>query len=346
MGNLLSYSGLTTKIRAMQSKLLTDTEYKELAELSSVPQAVAYLKQKPSYSHILNSLDDQRLHRGDIEKLLINSVYNDFARIYRFANTSQRGFLTLYFKRYEIAIMKDCLNNIFDHREVALDLSLFKTFFDRHSKLDINTLAESSSIEEFVNNLKGSEYYRPLIAISHIGNPSLFDYELALDLYYFRVFWKVKDKMLSKTDLAQITHAFGNKFDLLNIQWIYRARNFYKMSTPSIYALTIPTVYKLKKSDITALVEAEGKESFQTALDKTYYGKRYEDLSAGSLEEMYSYIMKNILSREVTKNPYSVAILYRYLYLKDHEIQRLTVTLECIRYGLTADDALTHIFKF
>lgn len=40
MGSLLSYSGLTTKIRAMQSRLLTDDQYRELAELKSVPQAV------------------------------------------------------------------------------------------------------------------------------------------------------------------------------------------------------------------------------------------------------------------------------------------------------------------
>ena len=43
MGSLLSYSGLTTKIRAMQSRLLTDDQYRELAELKSVPQAVTYI---------------------------------------------------------------------------------------------------------------------------------------------------------------------------------------------------------------------------------------------------------------------------------------------------------------
>ena len=47
MGSLLSYSGLTTKIRAMQSRLLTDDQYRELAELKSVPQAVTWtLSQK------------------------------------------------------------------------------------------------------------------------------------------------------------------------------------------------------------------------------------------------------------------------------------------------------------
>ena len=57
MGSLLSYSGLTTKIRAMQSRLLTDDQYRELAELKSVPQAVTYLKQQPAYEAITAQKD-------------------------------------------------------------------------------------------------------------------------------------------------------------------------------------------------------------------------------------------------------------------------------------------------
>ena len=126
------------------------------------PLAVAYLKQRPAYSQIWASLDENDLHRGQIEKLLINAVYNDFARLYRFANMEQRKFLDLYFKRYEVSLLKNCLNKIFDHREVDLDPSMFKSFFDRHSELDISLLAASGSIEEFIANLKGTEYYEPL----------------------------------------------------------------------------------------------------------------------------------------------------------------------------------------
>ena len=79
MGSLLSYSGLTTKIRAMQSRLLTDDQYRELAELKSVPQAVTYLKQQPAYEAILDSLSEEALHRGKIEQLLVNSIYQDLS---------------------------------------------------------------------------------------------------------------------------------------------------------------------------------------------------------------------------------------------------------------------------
>lgn len=345
MGSLLSYSGLTTKIRAMQSRLLTDDQYREMADLKSVPQAVSFLKQQPSYEGLLDSLSEEALHRGKIEQLLVNSIYHDFAKIYQFANLEQRKFLDLYFGRYEVSIMKECLNKIFDHRDVNLDLSLFKPFFDKHSHLDIQQLTTSESIEEFVQNLQGTMYYQPLASLSHLETPTLFDYEMALDLFYFSVIWKTKSKILSKKNLEDITKAYGNKFDLLNLQWIYRSKQYYHMNAADIYALLIPANYKLRKKEIAALVEAETMPAFEALLEQTYYGRRYEKLSPKTLEEMYSSIMKHVLTRESKSDPYSVSTIYCYLYHKEHEIDRLTTVLECIRYGISPEDTMQYIFK-
>lgn len=66
MGNVLSYSGLSTKIRAMQSKLITEEQLQEIIQLSSVPQVIAYLKRTPEYKQHWASLDENELHRGQI----------------------------------------------------------------------------------------------------------------------------------------------------------------------------------------------------------------------------------------------------------------------------------------
>ena len=44
MGNLLEYSGIVTKIRAMRAKLLTPKQFEEIAGLGSVLEIVDYLK--------------------------------------------------------------------------------------------------------------------------------------------------------------------------------------------------------------------------------------------------------------------------------------------------------------
>lgn len=54
MGKLLSYSGTTTKIRAIKSRLLTRKDYETLAAMPTVTGALAYLKQKPSYEELFS----------------------------------------------------------------------------------------------------------------------------------------------------------------------------------------------------------------------------------------------------------------------------------------------------
>lgn len=345
MGGLLAYSGLTTKIRAMQSRLLTEAQYSAIVQLPSVADAAEYLKRIPAYDQVLADMGEEDLHRGKIERRLRRSIYADFTKIYRFSNGEQRKFLDLYFKRYEIAMIKNWLNRLLDYGAVQLEPTGMEEFFHKHSDLDLERLSSSSTVEEFISNLKGSDYYAPLMRLQHMERPTLFDYEMAIDLYYFGQIWKQKDKFLKKKDLEEITLAYGSKFDIINIQWIYRCKKYYRMDSANIYALLIPVHYRMTPQLITRLVEAENMDQFDSLMKQTYYGQKYEHFSSADLDNLYVFVMKRILSTESRRNPYSIATLYCYLYFKDHEVQRLTIALECVRYRVDPAEAMQYIMK-
>ena len=50
MGHLLEYSGIVTKTRAMESRLLSPGQFQELASLHTIPEAVEYLKKNTAYA--------------------------------------------------------------------------------------------------------------------------------------------------------------------------------------------------------------------------------------------------------------------------------------------------------
>ena len=163
MGRLLSYSGISTKIRAMQSKLISEEEIHEMLQFTSVSHAAAWLKRTPEYSKAWADLDENSLHRGQIEKLLKASIFADFSKIYQFANPEQRKFLVLYSRRYEIRVLKEIMTNLFDHRDTdPVDVSPYREFFRRHSNLDLDRLTACKTMDEFINALKGNEFYVPL----------------------------------------------------------------------------------------------------------------------------------------------------------------------------------------
>lgn len=130
MGSLLSYSGISAKIRAMQSRLVTEEQLQEILQLSSVPQVITYLKKSSEYSDRWAAIDENTVHRGNIEKLLKTSIFDDFSKIYQFANSEQRKFLDLYSRRYEIRVLKKIMTNIFDHRDtIPVDVTPIRRIF-------------------------------------------------------------------------------------------------------------------------------------------------------------------------------------------------------------------------
>lgn len=345
MGSLLTYSGITTKVRAMESHMVRDSQFRDMAALETVADAVEYLRRLPAYEDIFSNMEGIELHRGAIEQRLILSQYQDFAKLYRFANLSQRKFLDLYFMHYEIDILKKCFRNAFGHRKPDIDLSVFQDFFNQHSTLDLVKLSSSESIAEFISGLSGSVYYEILPRLDDVESPTLFDYEIHLDLLYFRTIWKVKGKHLSKKEQELLTSCFGSRLDLLNIQWIYRSKKYYRLPPADIYALLIPLNYHLKKEQVAGMVEAGNIEEFYKALGATYYGKM-EELEAASqpdLEHMAERVLNKIYSQTSRKEPYSIAVLNSYLYYKEQEIQKIITLIEGIRYQLSPEEILSNV---
>ncbi|HUM82798.1 MAG TPA: V-type ATPase subunit [Lachnospiraceae bacterium] len=343
MSGLLSYSGVTTKIRAMSKNFITENGFREIVSLPNVPAVVTYLKKDPAYTNVLASLDENSLHRGTIEFLIGNSIYYDFQNIYNFCNPKQRLFLKAYARRYEVKLLKRSLSHAIIGEPMEERVLTFRDFFNNYSALNIDALYAATNVEQVIAAVAETPYYAILSKVHQKPDATLFDYETVLDLYHFSAIWKDRDKIVAKGSVDIITKAYGSKFDMLNLWYIHRARTYYDFSEVDTYALTIPVLYKLKKEDIKALVTAETDDQFKASLEKTYYGKHYKNLTPSNLEDMYTFVCKNVLSREAKEKPYSVASLYNYLYWKEHEIYRLTIAIECVRYGIAPDEAMKYV---
>lgn len=336
MGSLITYSGIATKVKAMERWRISGGQFEEMAALESVPEAVDYLRRFPPYGDIFNGLEDGELHRGNIEQHLNLSQYQDFAKLYKFANLKQRRFLDLYFMHYEIGIIKTCLRNAVGHRDQRQDLSMFRDFFEKHSSLDLIQLSESQNMDQFVANLNGSAYYGPLNALQQKGSLTLPECENTLDMIYFRNIWRIKKKYLSKSEQKIIAQCFGTRMDMLNLQWIYRSKMFYHLSPGDIYAILIPINLHLTKAQIGRMVEADSAEEFLTLLEGTWYKRSMppDIKEEPDLKSLADEINDKIYLLTSRREPYSIAILNSYLYFKEREIERIITTLESIRYGV------------
>lgn len=343
MGSRIHYSALVTKIRAMQSRLLKEEDFRNLAAMENVSQAAAYLKEIPSYQAVMKDLEEAQIRWEDIERLMVGTLYYDFSKIYRFCSEKQRQVLRLYFAKYEIAVIKRALRRIFNHGDRTGEARGLREALQKFTKVHLADLAQAASVPELLEALRDTEYQAVLLRLEHSEEASLFDYEMTLDLFYFSQIWKQKDKFLRGKELEMMTRTLGSGIDMLNMMWIYRARKYYQMPAGSIYTLVIPITYRLKDEEIREMVTAENPGKLEELLRGTWYGKRALDFDCQELETLYRQFLRRVYWEERRKNPYSMAAVTAYLYDKEQEIDKLTSVLEGVRYGLSSQEILSYV---
>ncbi|WP_029503256.1 V-type ATPase subunit [Lachnoclostridium phytofermentans] len=343
-GKLLSYSGITTKSKAMESKLIKDDGYRKLSEMTSVNEFVLYFKSHEAYQPFFAGLNENAVHRGQIEMVLKNSLYDSFAKLYRFANKKQREILKLVFFHYEVLMLKSCLQKLFSP-EIKLNLGVYREIFKEHSSLRLIELENARNLEEFTNVLSGTEYYPLFVRMLNSTHKSLFDLEMQLDVYYYKALWKRKNKVLKGKEQEVLTRAIGTRIDVANIMMIYRSKKYYALEPADILAVIIPISYKLKQHELMNMINASSISEFTNVLQASNYRIEKENLNQDDMERAYFEAIFLAYQYSKIKFPVSIAPILNYLYLKELELDNLTTLLECIRYGLDSDHILQLIIK-
>lgn len=343
MKRLFSYNGINTKVRAMDSNLISAEDYIKISNFDSTSDLIAFLKRHPGYSGLFDKYQEN-IHRDQAERLFFQGLFLDFTRIYRFANKEQRSMLDLIFFRYEINAMKACIRFVYSDID-TYDTILFHPFFKKHSKVNISVLSQCHSMKEYVETLKGTQYYHLLNKLLENDKATSFDYQMYLDIYYCTKSWRLKDKLLSGDNLKAFTHRLGTEIDLLNIMCIYRAKKVFDINSNDLFTYLIPINYRLTKDQLARMVVATALNDFTNILMNTHYKEFNASLKDGTMEAEFNNILNKVYGLQAMKYPSSMSVVNYYLHRKSKEIDRLTTALECVRYGLDPKEKLNLILQ-
>ncbi len=341
MGGILSYSGIVTKARAMESRLLSREDYEKISAMESVADFIGFLKGRQGYRELFKGREENSFHRNEIEGLLNYSLYQDYGKLYRFCSQKQREILKLVFWRMETDYLKECLHRIAGGKGWE-NLSEFTAFLERHSEVDMEAVRQAEDAEGFVAALKGSAYERVFRELEEQNQLKLHPMEERLDIYCFIRIWKAIEKNFKGKDKKALMDVFGKQIDLLNILWIYRSKRYYGSIEPEELPALIPVCYKLHKEEFKELAGCYTVDEFLHVLEGTYYSELKEE---ASVEQFYKDNLEHAYRENCKKYPYSMSAVYNLLYHKSREIDRLTTALECIRYQMDSNMAIEYILQ-
>ena len=344
MGGLLEYSGLSTKIKAMKSKMLSVDDFVNLSEQNNISGIVAYLKKTECYGDVLANENENSIRRHRLELLIRTSLYKDYDKIYKFSHEQQKAYLKAYFVKYIVRIIKKAIRKCYrtgnDNFEIGtIDFEIF----NKKSGIDAGALFEAENIEAIIAALDKTPYSNLLKMVYQKGDASLFDYETVLDIYFFSHLWKTCKKALDKKDLAIIQKNYGETIDMLNIIWLYRAKKYYDLSPAGLYSLVIPIHYKIKKQDMIFLAKTKSKDEFESVISKLPYVRKIGNFDEVNLEKIYDAHLEKLYTAGIKKFPYSIACIESYFYEKEEEIENIIQVIECVRYSMPKEKITDYI---
>ena len=318
---LTSYAYLNARVSIVASRLLSDTQFKELLyqplgqESINVPTLEQYFNE-PSFDSSV------------IEEALMAQMLTDFEKLMRPLSGGARELLTYWLHKCEIANLKTIVRgknsglNAQQIRSRLIELGTLAT-------LPIDDLLRTEDIGELLRNLEQTKYK----SIAHQARRvfekehQLYSLDAALDRHYLLGFVQ-RIRALSAPQRAPILPLASIFMDRFNLLWLLRYRLTYQLSAAETYYLLVPTPYRLSRHRLKDLLEFNILSEILTHLPEPL-----NTLLAGSenifeVDQRLMTEVRRIAWQTLTWNHFTLARVFAYFLLREMEIRKIMAIIK------------------
>lgn len=345
MGSVKRFAAINTKIRALEGQLLTNSDYERLLDMSTLGEMTSYLKNRTSYKKHLESTEADKVSIDHLEVIFKRALFQKIQGFIHYFTDEYRQLFRILFMRYEVEDLKlfiralvrqEDLTNMLAHMVI---LGVSKT-------IDYEKLIMSRSMEELVVALEGTPFEK-LISY-YIDEPperKIFYMEMNLDRYYFKKLNEQVDK-LAPADQKPLREILGKNTDILNLQWVYRGRKFYRLSSEELLNYTLMGGYALKYKTLKNLCYAP---SLEVATDYIRQGPYGFLVSEQNFETFMELNMERYIYDEFMRlkkiNHMNIIESMVYMHQIEYEVRDLFTIFEAKRYGFNKDETLKYLVR-
>lgn len=321
MVNILKYPAINAKMKGMYANNFSKSELEELLRQTNLKDAIFILKSKfPSLENI-----NENLHRKELEQELNNLFIIDILKLLKYLNKNEKRVLMEFITKYQINCVKNVFRNLTTNEDVQSNLKNIDNWTNKIFK-SIDGINHTNEEKEFLELIKSEDYFKIFEEYEEIiDNAPLDEIEVKLDKFYFQKIYKA-----SKNVNKEFQNMIGTEIDLLNITWIYRAKQYFYYSSDEIKKIIIPINYKLSKEKTYKLINSSDFEEMKNILDETVYKKIFK--SKETLEHDRDKFLYDMYIKLFRTKLFNICTVFCNINLIDIEIKNIINIIEGIRY--------------
>lgn len=329
-----NYTAITTKIRGMRAKLISDEDFDSLARARSLNDVYQLLNRSSPYKEAFETFQFDPNSREELELAIRRGIRYDFLKLYRFASIDQRAFLQVYAMKFERIVIKRALRNVEDFHTTNLIMDAHAEYLQKTRHFHMDELLLATDVGGVINALRDTEYAQLFADLDHLWTQTTYrtyEIESALDKFIEMAIWRGAKKYLSKPEMRTFKKAFGAHFDLINILMIYRLKFIYRLPVIEVRNSLFDIHKKLLPDVVDQLLMANERNSFQALVADLGYGELNTAINqSSSISEATYKIVHQLQQRALREMPNSMIAIIYYLEELDHEQERIIQIIERI----------------
>ena len=340
MSSSMSSNAILAKARAMYGKCLSENDYSQLMDCRTVPEVAAYLKTRTNYRSALTGLNENDIHRGQLEPMLRQNIYFDVFALSRYAEKKSLVFSDFILSEMEISQIVHCLTllNIGRSEEYVYSMPLS---LDKLTKISLHRLTEVRSYDDLIEALAGSKYIPVLIKNRPAeGNPiNIAIVEAEFHNINFGNVMSAIDEAKGKRDREELKNVFSAMLDFRNLSRIIRLKKYYHYNAQQIRPLLIP-YGRLSDKVVSEMCHAQSVTEVFELSRSTYLGRQMSKLRYSDQGQLAWAMIGSYCRHHLRLSPNPTIVMISYVYLKEIELNNIINIIESTRYGLSAEEKL------
>lgn len=334
-------NAIMAKVKAMYGQRLKENDYLELVKKKSISEIVQYLKGHPTYRGVLENISEHLIRRSQLEHLIRESNFNIILRLINFSYLKDASFYKLYLVKMESEIILEKIRNIISPEDNTV-VSTISDYFLKHASFDIKTFSDAKNMEELVDSLIKTPYYKVLKPHASIDNSNIryVEIENDLDIFYYKTAFKRIEENYKGKLKDDLNNIYFTRIELANIIKIYRMKKFYRASPEDIKDNLIHEYSRITKSQMDELIDLDDPNSILRYLEKSSLSKYTDNAEYVYVEYFADRIRYNLSKRYMYYASAVPKIYTSFLFLREIEIENLTNIIEGVRYNLPSSEIL------
>ena len=332
--SVASYA-VMTKTRAKFGKRLTDKDYKNLLNCQSVADVMTYLKSNTRYSVVLDDVNDREIHRGRLEYLLKQNAFYEVDSLCRYDTGLGSGFSQFVIQTIEIEqIMRFLI--LLNSNSTEKFIFQYPSYFSKHTEIDIKSLANIKTYDEFLKVVSHSPFYSILKEFEpdDKGTLEISVIENKLNQYVLKNFLSFIDKNANKNEKNQLYSFFHTINDYNIFSRILRLKKFYNLKPEKIKENLFTEFSDINPKVIDMMCNAESSAEVFSIMQSTHNGKLIDKIGYVYASDISPRVKYRLAKKNIHFSASPSLTMISYLYITEIELMNIIRLIEGIRYNL------------